>query len=67
MSFGELLLPVGSQPYFGQRPALVDEQMHVEHGARAEGRRPAPLPPPRALPFPAGEGSWSGKRDLVGA
>lgn len=33
MCLGELLLPVGSQPDFGQRPPLVDEQMDVEHDA----------------------------------
>lgn len=33
MCLGELLLPVGSQPDFGQWPPLVDEQMDVEHGA----------------------------------
>lgn len=33
MCLGELLLPVGSQPDFGQWPSLVDEQIDVEHGA----------------------------------
>lgn len=37
VSFGELLLPVRSQPDLGQGPALVHQQVHVEHGARAEG------------------------------
>lgn len=63
MSFGELLLPVGSKPYFGQRPTLVDKQMHVEHGAWAEAHRPNLLPPPWALSLPTGEGSWGTKRE----
>lgn len=54
MSFGELLLPVGSKPYFGQRPALVDQQMHVEHGAWAEAHRPTLLPPRWAVPLSKG-------------
>lgn len=44
MSFGKLLLPVGGKPYFGQRPTLVHEQMHVEHGVGAEAHRSPVLP-----------------------
>lgn len=61
MSFGELLLPVGSKPYFGQWPALVDEQMHVEHGAGDEAQGPTLLLPPRLFPLPQERGLGAGR------
>lgn len=72
MSFGELLLPVGGKPYFGQRPTLVHEQMHVEHGVGAEARRSPVLP--LSLGFSSSslscrqsrEGSWGTRGEQTG-
>lgn len=31
MCFGQLLIPVGCQPDFGQRPTLAEDKVGVEH------------------------------------
>jgi hypothetical protein len=40
LGFGELFVPVGRQPYLGQRALLAQDEMGVVHRVRESKRKP---------------------------